>query len=121
MVVTVDANGNAIYINGLKAPGTYTNGSAASTDFFSAVTAVGLTPEFYIGRSLWAAAYTARGDGHHIYASIYDRALTATEVNWLYHEPYAMFYPTLPMGAFRAPVAGAGLSIPIAQYHYMHH
>jgi hypothetical protein len=43
---------------------------------------------------------------------IYNRALTATEIKWLYQEPFAMFAPQSPRfriwGTTAAPVSGAG-------------
>jgi len=99
----------SIYVNGNADSPTY-SGTAASY-------VAGSTAGF-IGVSYSENTWSYSAETLYMVAA-WDRVITANEAAWLYERPYAFF--EMPRRYWVGPAVVGGLSIPIAQYHYMEH
>ena len=77
VAVTVGSGGNTLYIDGVVAGVTYSNGSSANSDFFSEISEVDRSE---IGRSRRGGSNEAQFDGLLDEVRVYDRALTSVDV-----------------------------------------
>lgn len=114
-IYTTDATGNALYLDGLPASGTYTNGSAATNAFFSHVNDIDV---LRFGNNEDSGGQELHYDGRISAAGIWgNRRMTAGATAWLHRDPWAVTRRPLSLasiiGAIPAAAPPAGFARPL--------